>query len=159
MSEPLKQQVQRAHIYRFPCGEPAELPRDLPFAAIGNAAWWTRWTRWREVAASVQAYVSMRTNQPLTITVEQAAEVLGIGRSTAYELVRTGELSCIRLRRRIVIPVAHLADRLGVDREAVWAVLAAAAVSASADPSRAARSGRVPSQRRTTSTLGSPSLF
>ena len=56
----------------------------------------------------------MTTNHPLTLTVEQAAHVLGIGRSTAYELVRTGELKCIHLRRRIVIPVAHLADRLGV---------------------------------------------
>lgn len=56
----------------------------------------------------------MTTNHPLTLTVEQAAQVLGIGRSTAYELVRNGELKCIHLRRRIVIPVAHLADRLGV---------------------------------------------
>ncbi len=56
----------------------------------------------------------MTTNRPLTLTVEQAAQVLGIGRSTAYELVRTGDLKCIHLRRRIVIPVAHLADRLGV---------------------------------------------
>lgn len=65
----------------------------------------------------------MTNNQPLTLTVEHAAQVLGIGRSTAYELVRSGDLKHIRLRRRIVVPVAHLADRLGVDREAVWAVL------------------------------------
>ena len=56
----------------------------------------------------------MTTKHPLTLTVEQAAQVLGIGRSTAYELVRTGDLKCIHLRRRIVIPVAHLADCLGV---------------------------------------------
>jgi excisionase family DNA binding protein len=66
----------------------------------------------------------MTTNQPLTLTVEQAAQVLGIGRSTAYELVRTGDLKHIRLRRRIVVPVAHLAEHLGVAREAVWAALA-----------------------------------
>ena len=74
--------------------------------------------------------MSMSTNQPLTITVEQAAAVLGIGRSTAYELVRTGDLTCIRLRRRIVIPVAHLAERLDVDvieypelgMEAIWRI-------------------------------------
>ena len=71
------------------------------------------------------AYEGMRTNQPLTITVEQAAQVLGIGRSTAYELVRGGDLACLRLGRRIVVPVAHLADRLGVEREAVWSALAA----------------------------------
>jgi excisionase family DNA binding protein len=44
----------------------------------------------------------MTNYQPLTLTVEQAAQILGIGRSTAYELVRTGDLKHIRLRRRIV---------------------------------------------------------
>jgi excisionase family DNA binding protein len=70
-----------------------------------------------------KAYVGMSTNQPLTLTVEQAAEVLGVSRSTAYELVRSGDLKCIRLRRRIVVPVAHLAESLGVDRDAVWDAL------------------------------------
>ncbi|MBX3314368.1 MAG: helix-turn-helix domain-containing protein [Actinobacteria bacterium] len=65
----------------------------------------------------------MSNVQPLTLTVEQAGQVLGVGRSTAYELVRSGDLKCIRLRRRIVIPVAHLAESLGVDRDAVWATL------------------------------------
>jgi excisionase family DNA binding protein len=66
----------------------------------------------------------MSIDRPLTLTVEQASQVLGIGRSTAYELVRSGDLlKCIRLRRRIVVPVAHLADSLGVDRDAVWAAL------------------------------------
>jgi excisionase family DNA binding protein len=65
----------------------------------------------------------MTTNHPLTLTVEQAAQVLGIGRSTAYELVRTGDLKCIHLRRRIVIPVAHLADCLGVEHTTVWAAI------------------------------------
>lgn len=65
----------------------------------------------------------MTTNHPLTVTVEQAAQVLGIGRSTAYELVRTGDLRCIHLRRRIVIPITHLADCLGVEHAAVWAAI------------------------------------
>jgi excisionase family DNA binding protein len=65
----------------------------------------------------------MRTNQSLTMTVEQAAEVLGIGRATAYALVGTGDIASVRLGRRIVVPVAHLAERLGVDRADVWAAL------------------------------------
>ena len=56
----------------------------------------------------------MAADHPLTLTVEQAGKVLGVGRSTAYELVRSGDLKAIRLRRRIVIPVAHLAETLGV---------------------------------------------
>ena len=80
----------------------------------------------------------MSTHQPLTLTVEQAADVLGVGRSTAYELVRSGDLRCIRLRRRIVVPVAHLAESLGVDRDAVWAALRE--VEEPASPARGAPS-------------------
>jgi len=57
----------------------------------------------------------MQNDHPLTLTVEQAAKVLGIGRSTAYELVHTGDIPSLRLGRRIVVPVAPLAARLGVD--------------------------------------------
>lgn len=101
----------------------------------------------------------MTNNQPLTLTVEQAAQVLGIGRSTAYELVRSDDLKHIRLRRRIVIPVAHLADRLGVDREAVWAVLAPAAEPEPAGPPRVT-SSRMPAARRAeTATVETATLF
>lgn len=53
------------------------------------------------------------TPHPLTLTVEQAAKVLGIGRSTAYELVHTGAIPSLRLGRRIVVPIARLAESLG----------------------------------------------
>ncbi len=46
-----------------------------------------------------------------TYTVHEAAGVLGISRSLAYECVRTGELPSLRFRRRIVIP-AHVVDEL-----------------------------------------------
>jgi excisionase family DNA binding protein len=46
-----------------------------------------------------------------TLTVEQAAQRLGISRSTAYECVRSGLLPSLRFRRRIVIP-AVVIDRL-----------------------------------------------
>lgn len=54
------------------------------------------------------------TTHPLTLTVEQAAKVLGISRSTAYELVHTGDIPSLRLGRRIVIPAARLAEDLGL---------------------------------------------
>lgn len=53
-------------------------------------------------------------DHPLTLTVEQAAKVLGIGRSTAYELVHTGDIPSLRLGRRIVVPVGQIAEQLGV---------------------------------------------
>jgi excisionase family DNA binding protein len=56
----------------------------------------------------------------LTLTVEQAGRALGIGRSTAYELVRSGEIAALRLRRRLVVPVAPLARQLGVTTDELW---------------------------------------
>lgn len=84
----------------------------------------------------------MRTDHPLTLTVEQAGHVLGIGRSTAYELVHSGDLKCIHLRRRIVIPVAHLAERLGATTADVWTVLAAGQVRPPRPPAARALIGR-----------------
>lgn len=40
----------------------------------------------------------------LTLTVEEAARLLGISRALAYELVARGEVPSIRLGRRIVVP-------------------------------------------------------
>ena len=100
----------------------------------------------------------MANDQPLTLTVEQAAEVLGVGRSTAYELVRSGDLKGIRLRRRIVVPVAHLAETLGVERCVVWAVLSADA-SQRRRPSPAAPSEPSPTKRRARPQIDEPALF
>jgi excisionase family DNA binding protein len=55
----------------------------------------------------------------LTLTVEQAAVLLGISRGLAYELVARGELPSLRLGRRIVVPrkaLDELLDRQS-DRE------------------------------------------
>lgn len=46
-----------------------------------------------------------------TYTVEEAAKLLGIGRTSAYQASRTGELPTIRVGRRLVVPVTAL-DRL-----------------------------------------------
>lgn len=43
-----------------------------------------------------------------TRTVTEAAAILGISRSTAYELAKVGELPALRLGRRIVIPTHAL---------------------------------------------------
>ena len=62
----------------------------------------------------------MGVDRPLTLTVEQAGRALGVGRSMAYELVRSGEVEGLRLRRRMVVPVAPLARRLGVSIDELW---------------------------------------
>lgn len=40
----------------------------------------------------------------ITYTVTEAAELLGISRSSAYECVRRGEIPSLTLGRRVVIP-------------------------------------------------------
>ncbi len=65
----------------------------------------------------------MRTDRPLTLTVTEAGNLLGVSRSTAYELVRSGELESVQLRRRVVVPVAVVADRLRISVPDVWAAL------------------------------------
>lgn len=42
----------------------------------------------------------------LTLTVEEAAELLGVGRTSAYEGVRSGEIPAIRVGRRWLVPRA-----------------------------------------------------
>lgn len=51
-----------------------------------------------------------------TITVEQAAGLLGLGRTAAYEAARRGEIPTRRIGRRIVVPVPALLEWLGVPR-------------------------------------------
>ena len=40
----------------------------------------------------------------LTLTVEEAGGLLGISRSLAYEMARTGALPTLRFGKRIVVP-------------------------------------------------------
>jgi excisionase family DNA binding protein len=54
--------------------------------------------------------------EPLLISVREAAQRLGLGRDTAYQLVREGRLRSLSVNRRILIPVAELP--LFIEREA-----------------------------------------
>ena len=49
----------------------------------------------------------------LTYTVDEAAQLLGISRNSAYEAARTGDLPTIRLGRRILVPRSRLEELLG----------------------------------------------
>ncbi len=50
-----------------------------------------------------------------TITIEQAAQVLGVGRTAAYDAARRGELPTRRLGRRLLVPVPALLAFLGAN--------------------------------------------
>ena len=49
----------------------------------------------------------------ITITVEETAQLLGLGRSAAYEAARRGQLPTRRLGRRLLVPVPALLEWLG----------------------------------------------
>ena len=56
--------------------------------------------------------------ESLTLSVDEAALQLGIGRSLAYDLARRGELpGVLRLGRRLVVSRAMLDQALGVRTE------------------------------------------
>ncbi|MFC2032692.1 helix-turn-helix domain-containing protein [Chloroflexota bacterium] len=50
-------------------------------------------------------------NESLTLTVTECAKHLGIGRNSAYEAVKKGEIPSIRVGKRLLVPVVAL-DRL-----------------------------------------------
>ncbi len=54
-------------------------------------------------------------NESLTISVEDAAKLLGISRGLAYEAARRGELPTIRLGRRLLVPRARLLELVGAE--------------------------------------------
>lgn len=41
---------------------------------------------------------------PMTLRVEELMPILGIGRNTAYELIRIGQIRSVRIGRQIRIP-------------------------------------------------------
>lgn len=49
---------------------------------------------------------------PLTISVRELSQILGISRNTAYEIVRSGEIRSVRALGQIRIPKDALIDYL-----------------------------------------------
>jgi excisionase family DNA binding protein len=49
-----------------------------------------------------------------TLSIEEAAGALGIGRTLAYEAVRRGEIPTIRIGRRLLVPRGALDQLLGI---------------------------------------------
>ncbi len=93
----------------------------------------------------------------LVYTVAEAAELLGIGRSTAYELVARGELATTRLGSRAVVSRPTLTALLGVEPPLPRELDAARqALTHTAEPTRAAK--RPTRQRQPASNSGQAHL-
>ena len=49
---------------------------------------------------------------PLTLRAEDLMPILGIGRNTAYELIRCGKIKCLRIGKQLRIPKQALIEYL-----------------------------------------------
>jgi len=47
-------------------------------------------------------------DKKLTLTIEEAAKLLGIGRNLCYDRVKTGEIPVIKIGRRLLVPRSAL---------------------------------------------------
>jgi excisionase family DNA binding protein len=52
------------------------------------------------------------TQPPRLLRVEEAAQLLGIGRSLAYQLIRTGRLRSIKIGSRRLVPIAAIDEAI-----------------------------------------------
>ncbi|MBT9143385.1 MAG: putative DNA-binding proteinA [Dehalococcoidia bacterium] len=52
--------------------------------------------------------ILMEEEETLVLSVPEAGRLLGLSRSTSYALANSGELPCLRLGRRLVVPKAAL---------------------------------------------------
>ena len=95
----------------------------------------------------------MSADLRLVYTVTEAAELLGIGRSTAYELVARSELATVRLGSRVFVTRPTLTAILGFEPPLPGELDSARAAIAAADQPPAAatrtrkRSGKRPSSQ------------
>jgi excisionase family DNA binding protein len=109
----------------------ASLP-DLPFeetvgiVSLIQPSWWDQnpealqeavavaeWLDAQVERRGVGPVIEERPQQRLTMSVEEAAIALGISRTFAYEAVARGDIPCIRIGRRILIPKVALEKLLG----------------------------------------------
>ena len=51
----------------------------------------------------------------ITLTIEETASLLGLGRTATYEAARRGQIPARRLGRRVVVPVPALLEWLRSD--------------------------------------------
>jgi excisionase family DNA binding protein len=56
-------------------------------------------------------------NGKLTLTVDETAKILGIGRNSAYEAVARGEIPVIKIGKRLLVPKAALEKLLNCNQQ------------------------------------------
>lgn len=80
--------------------------------ALNEAVAVAEWLDAKVERRSIGETIPDKPVQRLTLTVEEAASALGISRSFAYEAIAKGEIPCIRIGKRILVPKVALAKML-----------------------------------------------
>ena len=60
----------------------------------------------------MKALTNRSDGHRLTVSIVEAAQMLGIGRTLAYEAARRGDLRTIRVGRRVLVPVLAIEELL-----------------------------------------------
>ncbi len=101
-------------------------PIELDGITISHPDWWASHEDAMEEAMAIIRFEESESagrtegegeNRPvqrLTYSVDEAAELLGISRASAYEAIRRGEIPHIKIGKRILIPRVALDDLLRV---------------------------------------------
>lgn len=55
--------------------------------------------------------------EALTLSIEHAARLIGVSRTTAYRMVRDGDLQAIRVGRRVLVLKKPLMEMLGAEED------------------------------------------
>ena len=82
-------------------------------AVLEHPGAWPEPTRRSDMAQPIAAIEMGDLDRRITLTVEETASLLGLGRTAAYEATRRGQIPSRRLGRRVVIPVPALLEWLG----------------------------------------------
>lgn len=56
--------------------------------------------------------MAVKTVESRVVSVPTAAKLLGISRNYGYEMCRTGQLRCVKLGRRILVPKSAIDELL-----------------------------------------------
>jgi len=54
----------------------------------------------------------MKADERITLSIPEAAKLLGIGRNQAYEAAKRGEIPTVKIGKRILVPLAALEKKL-----------------------------------------------